>query len=188
MDSIFKDKLSKSTLQRLHVSGSQPANFYALVKDHKTKGDSYFPLRPIASVNNTPTNKIDWLCSRILNQLVQFVPSHLPSSLTLIDSLNKQSLQPEDDVFVSLDVINLYPSVPITSALKVVLDFSAAHWSEIDNFDLTLDQFNKLLSFASFNYEIQFNDKVYHQIRGCPMGSHYAPPFAIIYELVYAFY
>ena len=39
----------------------------------------------------------------------------------------------------------------------------------------------KLLKFVSFNYEITYNDKVYLQIKGCPMGSHYAPPFAIIY-------
>ena len=35
INNIFKDNLSKSNLQRLHVSGSQPSNFYALIKDHK---------------------------------------------------------------------------------------------------------------------------------------------------------
>ena len=80
----FTTLLSKANLHRLFSTGSQPANFYTLIKDHKNKDENgVFPLRPIASVHDTPTNKIDWICGRILNQLVQFVPSHLPIVLYL---------------------------------------------------------------------------------------------------------
>ena len=183
IDNVYKNKLSKSNLQRLHSTGSQPANFYALIKDHKDKCDDFFPLRPIASVHSTPTNKIDWICGRILNQLVQYVPAHLPSSSALIEDFKNLTNcnVGTDSVFVSLDVVNLYPSVSIPSALKVVSDFARDHWSKIDNLNMSEEQFLKLLTFVSYNYEIQYNNKVYLQIKGCPMGSHYAPPFAIIF-------
>lgn len=83
----------------------------------------------------------------------------------------------EDPVFISLDVVNLYPSVPISSALEIVSDFATRHWHKIDNFKISVDQFVRMLTFLSFNYEIQFKDKVYLQIKGCPMKSHDAPPF-----------
>ena len=91
IDNVYKYKLSKSNLQRLHSTGSQPANFYALIKDHKDKSNGFFPLRPIATVHSTPTNKIDWLCGRILNQLVQYVPAHLLSSSALIEEFKNLS-------------------------------------------------------------------------------------------------
>ena len=87
----------------------------------------------------------------------------------------------EDPVFISFDVDNLYPSVPIVPALEAFSEFAAKHWQQIDNFDITVDQFVKIRTFVSFNYEIQFKDQVYLQVKGCPMGSHYAPPFSIIF-------
>ena len=38
-----------------------------------------------------------------------------------------------------------------------------------------------MLKFISYNYEVEFEEKVYLQIKGVPMGSHFAPPLAIIF-------
>lgn len=82
-------------------------------------------------------------------------------------------------IFISLDVVSLYPSVPIPLALKVVSDFALEHWHKIDNLYILVEQFPWHLTLVSFNYEIQYNNKTYLQIKGCPM-AHYAPPFSII--------
>ena len=184
VNNILKNKLSNSNVQRMLVSGTQPARFYTLIKDHKTKNENdEFPLRPIASVVNTPTNKIDWLCGRILNQLTKFVPAHLSSSLELMNCLDNLKCEKVDSnyTFISLDVVNLYPSVPIDTAIQVVSDFAKTHWSLIDNFGISPEQFTSMIKFVSYNYEIEFNGKNYLQIKGCPMGSHYAPPLSIIF-------
>ena len=65
--------------------------------------------------------------------------------------------------------------------MKVVSEFAREYWSKIDSFNMSEEQFLKLLTFVSYNSEIQYNNKLYLQIKGCPMGSHYAPPFAIIF-------
>jgi len=178
----FAKNLSKQDSLRLLTTGCRPAKFHALVKDHKDPDESGFPLRPIAAVNNTATEKVDWLVSQILGQLVQFVPANLKNADDLVEKLKMLdfSLLTEDHCFVSLDVVKLYPSIPIDFGIRAVLDMAELHWKDIDNFGASVDDLKRALSFVSYNYEIEFNGSVYLQKKGCPMGAHFAPPFAII--------
>jgi len=179
--SCFKNILNKRDLERLLVSGTEPANFKSFIKDHKPKTNGDFPMRPIASVRNTPTEKIDFICSRILNQLLEFVPAHLNSSDEIINEISKLNNLDNSEIFISLDVISLYPSVPLDLALTVVNNFARKYWPTIDSLGLTCEDFEKCLKFVTYNYEITFNNKVYLQVGGVPMGTHYAPPFAVIF-------
>ncbi len=53
-----KMKLTHSQTDQLLTCGSQPAKFNSFIKDHKEKNlDGNYPLRPVASVVNTPTEK-----------------------------------------------------------------------------------------------------------------------------------
>ena len=177
-------KLQRINHEKLLTSGSHPAAFQINIKDHKEKVNGFHPLRPIASTINTPTQKVDWLASILLNQLVKFVPSHLDSTNALIECLrnNNDKLNNTDNcVFISLDVINLYPSIPIEDGLKVVEDFARQYWSSIDNYGLNVEDLIDFLKFIAYNYEITYNQKTYLQIEGCPMGTHISPPFSIIY-------
>lgn len=61
-----------------------------------------------------------------------------------------------------------------------VRKFAEENWSKINNFGLSIDDLIKGLSFIAYNYEIEFENTTYLQTRGCAMGSHYGPPFAII--------
>ena len=181
INSVCKN-LTRTEREKLLASGSAPAAFYAFVKDHKEKRDDNFPLRPIASVKNTAIEKVDWLLSKILGQLVYFVPANIKNSSEIIQILNEHNTSGLDPsyTFISLDVVSLYPSIPITDGIKAVLDFAAVHWSKIKVFGLTLDDLRRCLTFVCYNYEIKYNDVTYLQIKGCPMGAHFAPPFAIL--------
>ena len=180
---IGRDKFDKDSTQRLITMGSSPAKFTTLIKDHKCLTADGYPLRPLASTVNTPTDKIDWLTSRILNQLLKFIPSHLMNTDNVINklgALDKDQISNEQ-LFISLDVVNLYPSIPIDEAIKVIIDFATEHWKDIDAFGLSTDDLRHCLTFIAHNYEIEFHGKTYLQIKGCPMGSHFSPPFAIIF-------
>jgi hypothetical protein len=179
---ITKNKLDKSSYEKLISTGSQPANFATLIKDHKKITETGFPLRPLASTINTPTNKIDWLVSRILNQLLIFIPSYIRNTDHLIEKLKNVSVASlSGTIFVSLDVVNLYPSIPISEAIKAVLEFASSFWDSIDTFGFSMEELGRCLTFISYNYEVQFQEKTYLQIKGCPMGAHFSPPFAIIF-------
>jgi len=165
---------------RLLSNGSHPANFRTLVKDHKAKEIDGFPLRPIASCRETPTEKIDWLVSKVIGQLVQFVPAHLKNTFDLMKLLDNLDECNADQVFVSLDVKNLYPSIPIQYGIESVTTLAKKHWDEISHFGFKLEDLTRCLTFLSYNYEIKYLDQIYLQICGCPMGAHFSPPFAII--------
>ena len=174
--------LPKNQLQKLLSSGSRPANFQAFIKDHKSKSDENFPLRPIASVRNTAIEKVDWLVSKILTQLVKYVPANVNNSKEVIEKLrtvNTLDLSP-DKMFFSLDVVKLYPSINIAFGIDKVVGFAEQHWQNIDNWLMNVDDLRKCLTFICYNYEISAENETYLQTRGCPMGAHFAPAFAII--------
>ena len=128
-------------MQKLLSAGSRPAKFQAFIKDHKNKTGVNFPLRPIASVNNTAVEKVDWIVSEILTQLVKFVPANVKNThevITKLENLEKGDFT-EEMTFVSLDVVNLYPSINIEFGIKAVLEFAEENWHIIDNWLLTLE-------------------------------------------------
>lgn len=93
-------------IRHVHIWSKKGPNFYlACVPNLRMmlncplinhESDQY-PLRPIASVIGSPASKVDWICGRILNQLTQFVPAHLPRSLVLIIKLEKLKYQNYDE-------------------------------------------------------------------------------------------
>ena len=180
---IVKNLGKAFSKNELHVSkllatGSSPAKFYSLIKDHKVPDEDGFPLRPIASVNNTATQKVDWLVSKIIGQLVDFVPANIKNADDLISqlhSIDSQALT-SDHCFISLDAVKLYPSIPIQVGIDAVMELAELHWHEINNFGATTEDLKTALKFISYNYEIEYNDLVYLQKKGCPMGTHFASP------------
>ena len=174
---------SKSDFEKLLATGSQPATFYVTVKDHKSTNDNNeYPLRPIASSIDTPTCKIDWLVTKILSQLIQFVHTNVKNSKSVIDDLKSIEFNQNcPSTFISLDVNNLYPSIPIKHGIEIVSNFLTQHWNDINTFSLSHDNVLNCLKFVSYNHYIKYNSITYRQIRGCPMGARFSPPFAIIY-------
>ena len=183
MKTITQNSFTKSDQMKLITAGGRPAKFRTVIKDHKAVDNETgtYPLRPISSTKNTPTDKIDWLISKILNQLTKFVPAHLRNTDELLTLMNSLDNLNDNDIFLSLDVKNLYPSIPIEEAIKCIVDFAEEHWHLIDTLQVTKESFRKGLSFISHNYEVSHNGRTYLQIKGCPMGSHFSPPFAIIF-------
>ena len=131
--------LPRYQVQKLLSSGSRPAQLQAFIKDHKARTNESFPLRPIASVRNTAVEKVDWLVSRILTQLVEHVSANVRNSEEVIDGLKKLDARKlsSNQIFISLDVINLYPSIDIGFGIQAVLDLAKKHWQEIDNWHMT---------------------------------------------------
>ena len=186
---IIKKSLKNSSLtekkynaEKLLSCNSKPAKFFGFVKDHKEVEDGLHPLRPIASVHNTPVDKIDWVLSKILSQILRFIPAHLESSEQLIDILKSTDLSNMDNpIFISLDIVKLYPSIPITKGIEENIAVLKKHYHEIDNYNIDLHDIENMLKFVCYNYEIMHQDICYRQIKGVPMGCRFAPAFSIIF-------
>jgi hypothetical protein len=179
--------IKKHLFNRLKVNAQHGAKFFLSIKDHKNiDSDGNYPVRPIASVHGTAVDSIDFLLQKILGQCLEHIPTHLSNGTTLIktvDELNIASngrINKKDYKIISLDVVNLYPSIPVKEGIDMVLGLIHSIKDKIQLFGLSLEQIYELLIFVCYNYEIVFNNKNYLQIRGVPMGARFAPPFAII--------
>jgi hypothetical protein len=183
MSSITHKCASLMNIRRVLVSRfSSHAHFFSLIKDHKTPTESGFPLRPIASVHNTAVEKLDWLANKILSQLVPFIPAHLPNSDSILTSLQPFMLSMSSNShFISLDVVNLYPSIPISDGISACTQLFIQHKSEINCFGLDSSDLSTMLFHILSNYTISHGDHTFLQTKGVAMGCHSGPAFAIIY-------
>ena len=176
---------------RVGVLSHFPAKFRGLIKDHKnpkpdTNGVYPFDIRPIASVCGSPIEKIDWIITQVLKQILPFLSHHLQKTENFLAHMrlvnrDLHSMSSNRIVSFSLDVVSLYPSIPILRAVDVVMSYIDKLFLNLDFFGIHVDLIKHMLKFVCLNYEIQFGKKIFLQVKGLPMGAHFAPLMASIY-------
>ena len=113
------------------------------------------------------------------------VPAHLKSTSDFIDKL-KQFRSDEDFVFASLDVVNLYGSIPIQTAddnldlVTCVKRFFDTYKQDSDFPFLRTDDLVRLLLLTTDDNYI-FDGEIYKQTLGIAMGNCAAPVLASIF-------
>ncbi|XP_065176010.1 uncharacterized protein LOC135805799 [Sycon ciliatum] len=153
---------------------------YGLPKDHKAT----VPLRPVVSAVDSPVTNISIVLERILNQCLKYVPAHLKNTLEALEDIRQvyPDLQaPAGTIIVTMDVVALYPSIPIAEGVEAVARVLQQHIESVDTFGLSVEQIEELLTFVLRSNYFRFGEKVYHQREGIAMGNNLAPPFAIIF-------
>ena len=153
--------------------------FYGLPKIHK-EGT---PLRPVVAAFDGPLTPVSMLLERIIHQLLKFVPSHIENTAAAICSLEKTFAErvTEGVIVCTMDVVALYPSIPIEDGISAVMDKLHQHEDDVDMAGLTLVEIRSLLNLVLQNNYFKFGDKVYRQKKGIAMGNHLAPPLAIVF-------
>ena len=81
----------------------------------------------------------------------------------------------------SIDVVNLYGSIPLVEAVSAVTDMIEEHKEDIDLCGLTPDDITRLLTQCLENNTFRFDNDHYKQRLGIAMGNKVAPPVAIIF-------
>ena len=177
---VSRGKLPDKTVEELTPMHSRTPLFYGLPKDHKPA----VPLRPVVSGSGGPTEKTACLLETILKQLLSFVPTHLWDTkdfLTrVLDHCNSQPLS-EADIFFSIDVVNLYGSIPVDEAIEAAKQKLDEHGQDIQTFGLSHNDICALLDQCLRNNVFSFGDEYYRQKQGIAMGNPCAPPLAILF-------
>ena len=143
---------------------------YGLPKDHKQN----LLLRPVVSV----------VLESILHQLLAFVPSHLINTKDALDNIRTiyPGLKaPAGTILATMDVVGLYPSIPIEEGVNAVSDVLEQHHNRVDMLGLSVTQVRTLLKFVLSHNYFRFGRQIYHQLDGVAMGNNLAPPFAILF-------
>eukprot|EP00117_Sycon_ciliatum_P026380 scpid50209/ scgid5094/ len=163
----------------------QVTNFpewYGLPKDHKQK----LPLRPVVSACDSPVTGVSigtHSPAAIKFSLSQRTwPTRLkPSAISANNALvhGRNAPEAEGVIIVTMDVVGLYPSIPIREGVEAVGDVLQQHSPLINMFGLSVGEVRNLLLFVLSHNYFRFGNQVYHRVDGVAMGNSLAPPFAI---------
>jgi hypothetical protein len=145
---------------------------YALPKIHKAGT----PVRPIVDCTSGPTFKLAGLFVKFLNPSVGKTDTWILNSLDFKEKISNVILPP-DHVLISLDVVNLFTNIPNDLVLQLIDE----KFDEIQEKALTLmpfEEFIEGLNLILSNCFFSFDNRIYKQIFGSPMGSPVSPVLA----------
>ena len=146
---------------------------YGLPKLHKLG----IPLRPVFSNVNSPTSLLAKNVSDLLYNCLNPPDSYIKNSFDLCEKLTKLKI-PEDHSLISLDVSSLFTNIPLELVLKSLKNKKRNISRNIRN--IPYDDIKKAVEFLYHNTYFTFNDTVYRQRTGTPMGSSVSSLFADI--------
>lgn len=164
--------MSDIEMKRLTVSNPTIPPFSCLPKIHK-EGNKY---RPVASNIKSPTSKIsEW----IVRNIRCFKPPHsmsIRNSFDLVKDLQDITIE-DDEILVSCDVANLYPSVPRREALDIFKEW-------VNDQDISDDQtelINRLIEIVDQQRWIEFESEIFEQKEGLMKGNPLACQLAELF-------
>ena len=148
---------------------------YLLPKIHKR----FFnvPGRPVISNCGTPTEKVSEFLDYHLKPFMRNGLSYIRDSQHFLERIKTIGNIPENAIFVTADVMGLYPNVPHQAGLNALKNaLEKRDLKKIPTEDLV-----KMAEFVLKNNLFEFNSKVYQQKSGTAIGTKFAPPYACIY-------
>ncbi|CAJ0964569.1 unnamed protein product, partial [Ranitomeya imitator] len=149
--------------------------FYTLPKIHKDLSNP--PGRPIVASTDSILSPLSIYLEKILTPITQTSPSFILDTGEFLKCIKGLGRVPVDTILVTLDVKDLYTSIPHLDGINAV------HHS-LTTAGLTTSQINlcvELLTIVLYNNFFLFQDTFYLQKRGTAMGSNVAPPYANTY-------
>ena len=172
-------KLSKPIQKSFITHNSNIAKFYSLIKTHKLGNE--IKVRPIVSNINSPNTKISWFLQFLLKPLLKDCPAHLESSIELIKSirnLGTDILRTNNYPF-SLDVVALYTSIPSQDAIQNICQ--RLKDKNFNYHGINEDDIRKLLESVINTTYFKFNNEIFKQVSGLPMGGCLSGTLAILF-------
>ena len=155
--------------------------FYGLPKIHKPpNANGIPPVRPIVSHTNSLLSNSAKFLDHCLQPLARFYPDYIQNSTDLIMKLSTLYIK-EEVTLVSMDVINLYPSIPQEECLEIIYNEMCQHQ------DLLIFSPGLLIQLLEFNMQnnfFEFAGFYFHQTIGVTMGASFAPTVANIFMSV----
>ena len=155
--------------------------FYGTWKTHKKEQPP--PIRPVVSQIDSPAENLAHLANAVLSQAINLIPVNITSTEMFMQRMKKcfNNKLTSKHILFTADVKSLYTSIPLKHCLEVTVSFVEKNISQIDMFNLTIKEFEMILSTLLEAGYFRFNELFFKQVKGLAMGSRPAPPLAILY-------
>ncbi|CAJ0944277.1 unnamed protein product [Ranitomeya imitator] len=157
------------------------SKLYQHLLSYKEHSGSKHPGRPIVASTESILSPLAIFLEKILTPLIRTSPSFLLDTGDFLRQLRNIDSPTSDLLLVSLDVKDLYTSIPHTQGILSVrhlLTNSSLHFEVVN---LCIDLLTIVLTKNFFMFEDQF----YLQTKGTAMGSNVAPPYANSYMALF---
>ena len=148
-----------------------------LPEDHK---DGELKGRPIHAATDTPAMSLSKYLAKALQPLLKHVPANLRNTEELIEFISNTDSESVHE-FCSLDVCNLYRSIPIELERRYPQQFYGcyAFFSKLKSYcelrDLSNHDFEQLIRLSLTSDNVLIGSKAYKQRSGLAMGNNLAP-------------
>ena len=143
---------------------------YGLPKIHKLP----VSFRPIVSGNGHPTENLSIFVDFLLQPYAILSPFYLKDSADLQNHLSTISHLDDKTILFSLDVVSMYPNIPLDELIDSNIRCINKHPStrlRNKNIFYKPELVKKLLELILYNNYFQFNGKFYYQKHGIAMGT-----------------
>lgn len=159
-----KTLLNANEITYLKVTNPQAPIFRGLPKIHKINA----PIRPLVNFMPSPAYKVAKKLDQIIRREIVLENNHsIKNSIELIDKIKTQSIK-NNHKLASLDIVNLYTSVPIQETINILQQ------NLQKNSNLPHEAIDELINLTTVilkqNY-FKFQNNFYHQTEGLAMGS-----------------
>ncbi|XP_018361286.1 PREDICTED: uncharacterized protein LOC108760014 [Trachymyrmex cornetzi] len=167
-----KNYINNSQLWCLRSSDSLLPKAYALPKIHKEG----IPFRIIVSSVNTALYQLASFLQDIISKSIPSARSKVKNSFDLFKRLNGFQID-ETECLISLDVVSLFTNIPIELAIEGI----ERRWNSIGcSTNIPKKEFLEAIKFVLTSTYFSFNNTIYKQTFGTPMGSPLSPILADI--------
>ncbi|CAJ0947994.1 unnamed protein product [Ranitomeya imitator] len=149
--------------------------FYTIPKIHKNLEKP--PGRPIVASTDSILSPLAIYLEKILTPLIRSSKSFILDTGSFLDILKEVGPIPPHSTLVTMDVKDLYMSIPHIEGINSVHKLLTQSGFLPDHINLCIELLTIILT---RNYFL-FQDDFYLQTRGTAMGSNVAPPYANCY-------
>ena len=151
--------------------------FYGLPKIHKPG----FPLRPIASGCDGPTDHLSAYITHFIQPLASNLPSHIKDTKHFLNLIEQLPLLPPNALLVTADVMSLYTNILHEEGIEAVLHFMEEYKHLLPSNCPPPYIVHIIFDFILKHSTFKFMDTHIHQILGTSMETRMAPPYANLF-------
>ncbi|XP_077273242.1 uncharacterized protein LOC143903487 [Temnothorax americanus] len=165
-----KEYISKKEYFRMHSSDAPLPKAYALPKIHKPN----HPFRIIVSSIDTALYPLASFLQKIISDNIPKTRSYVNNSFDLYSTLSGMKVS-NSNILISLDATSLFTNIPLNLALESI----KKRWSHIrEGTNIPKKEFLIAIELILSSTYFNFNNAIYKQTFGTPMGSPLSPIIA----------
>ncbi|XP_065682407.1 uncharacterized protein LOC136095590 [Hydra vulgaris] len=158
---------SKEEYEKIYPSDPIPPRMYGVIKAHKP--EKFYPMRIIISTIGTVNYGISEFLVKIIQPVLNENLTRLKNSFDFIKKAESWKID-NDEVQVSFDVVNLYPSVPLKEATLVLIEKLNNNTTYKKLTRLSIPEIKQLIELCLFQCYFHWNNEIHIMENSGPIG------------------